>query len=35
MERYEKINDYLKTLNLELGTFNLENNFVVFIDMCE
>lgn len=35
LERYEKINKYLTTLNLKLKTLNLENNFVVFLDMCE
>ena len=35
LERYEKINKYLKTLDLGLSTFDLENNEVVFLDMCE
>lgn len=35
LERYEKINKYLKTLDLGLSTFDLENNFIVFLDMCE
>jgi len=35
LEKYEKINNYLKTLDLGLSTFDLKNNFVVFIDMCE
>ena len=33
--KYEKINQYLKALGLKLGTFDFENNFVVFLDMCE
>lgn len=35
LKRYEKINKYLKTLDIGLSTFDLENNFVVFLDMCE
>ena len=33
--KYEKINDYMRSLNLLPSTFNLERDFITFIDMCE
>jgi len=35
IKKYEKISKYLKTLDLRPSTLDLENNFVVFIDLCE
>ncbi len=35
LKKYENINNYIATLNLQLWTLNLENNFIVFLDMCE
>ncbi len=33
--KYEKINTYIDSLNLEPSTFNLKSDFITFIDMCE
>ncbi|HMS91123.1 MAG TPA: threonine--tRNA ligase [Candidatus Absconditabacterales bacterium] len=35
MSKYEKINTYIDSLNLQNLTFNIENSFITFIDMCE
>jgi threonyl-tRNA synthetase len=35
LEKYEKINNYIASLNLEPSTFNLKSDFITFVDMCE
>ena len=35
LKKYENINNYLATLNLQPWTFNLKSDFITFVDMCE
>ena len=35
LNKYEKINEYIWSFNIQHSTFNIERDFITFIDMCE